>query len=42
MDLNAKVFQLDSVLPEYPEFEPGIRRAPYRESKLSENDKEET
>ncbi len=40
MDLNAKVFQLDSVLPEYPEFAPGIRRAPYRESKLSENDKE--
>ena len=40
MDLNAKVFQLDNTLPEYPEFVEGIRRAPYRESKLSENDKE--
>lgn len=28
------------VLPEYPEFEEGIRRAPYRESDLSQSDKE--
>lgn len=40
MDLNAQVFRLDDVLPEYPEFVPGIRRAPRRESNLSKHDKE--
>ncbi len=40
MNLNAQVFQLDNVLPEYPTFEPGIRRAPRRESSLSQNDRE--
>ncbi len=40
MDLNAKLFQLDGPLPDYPEFVPGIRRAPRRESKLSESDRE--
>ena len=40
MDLNAKVFELDRELPEYPAFIPGIRRAPRRESKLSEHDRE--
>ncbi len=39
MDLNAKIFQLDT-LPEYPCFVEGIRRAPRRESKLSQNDRE--
>ena len=39
MDLNAKVFQLD-VLPEHPKFVEGIRRAPRRESKLSQSDRE--
>ena len=40
MDLNAKIFELDRDLPEYPAFVPGIRRAPRRESKLSEHDRE--
>lgn len=40
MDLNAQVFRLDDILPEYPEFVPGIRRAPRRESNLSKHDKE--
>ena len=40
MDLNAKQFQLDGALPEYPEFVPGIRRAPRRESELSKTDRE--
>ncbi len=40
MDLNAKLFQLDGPLPDYPAFAPGIRRAPRRESKLSESDRE--
>ena len=40
MDLNAKVFELDRELPEYPAFVPGIRRAPRRESKLSDHDRE--
>lgn len=39
MDLNAKIFTIDT-LPEYPEFLPGIRRAPRRESKLSAADRE--
>ena len=40
MDLNAKIFELDRDLPEYPAFVPGIRRAPRRESQLSEHDRE--
>ena len=28
MDLNAKIFELDRDLPEYPAFVPGIRRLP--------------
>ncbi len=40
MNLNAQVFQLDSSLPEYPAFLPGIRRAPRRESALSQSDRE--
>ena len=40
MDLNAIVFELDRELPEYPAFVPGIRRAPRREAKLSDHDRE--
>ena len=40
MNLNAQVFQLETNLPEYPSFEPGIRRAPRRESSLSRSDRE--
>ena len=39
-DLNAQILQLDDELPEYPAFEPGCRRAPRRESNLSQADKE--
>ena len=39
-DLNAQILQLDDDLPEYPAFEPGCRRAPRRESNLSQADKE--
>ncbi|MBE6985414.1 MAG: urocanate hydratase [Ruminococcaceae bacterium] len=39
MDLNAKIFQINEI-PEYPSFVEGIRRAPRRESKLSQNDRE--
>lgn len=35
---NAMRIRLDDVLPEYPEFEPGIRRAPKREADLSEQE----
>lgn len=31
---------INETLPEYPDFEPGIRRAPRREAKLSEADRE--
>lgn len=40
MDFNAKLLQLDEELPDYPEFVPGIRRAPKRESRLSKTDRE--
>lgn len=40
MDFNAKLLQLDEELPEYPDFVPGIRRAPKRESRLSQSDRE--
>ena len=36
---DAMVFTLDEELPEYPEILPGYRRAPKRESKLSEEDR---
>ncbi len=42
MDLDlekAMIFTLDEELPEYPEILPGYRRAPKRESKLSEADR---
>jgi len=39
-DLNAKILQLDEQLPEYPSFDPAYRRAPRRESALSQGDKE--
>ncbi|MBQ6126812.1 MAG: urocanate hydratase [Erysipelotrichaceae bacterium] len=42
MDLDlekAMIFTLDEKLPEYPEILPGYRRAPKRESKLSEADR---
>ena len=42
MDLDlekAMIFTLDEELPEYPEILPGYRRAPKRESKLSDADK---
>ena len=32
---KAMKIKLDMELPEYPEFEEGIRRAPKREAKLS-------
>ena len=35
---NAMTIKLDDVLPEYPAFVEGIRRAPKRESELSESD----
>ena len=40
MNFNGKIFQLDQELPPYPDFVPGIRRAPRREAKLSRNDRE--
>ena len=40
MNFNGKIFQLDQELPPYPDFVPGIRRAPRREAKLSRNDQE--
>lgn len=44
MEMNQRVdeamtIKLDYALPEYPTFEPGIRRAPKREAHLSEHDK---
>jgi len=36
---DAMIIKLDYELPEYPSFEAGIRRAPRRESHLSETDK---
>ncbi|HQC35951.1 MAG TPA: urocanate hydratase, partial [Bacillota bacterium] len=36
---KAMSIRLDEELPEYPSFEPGIRRAPKRESELSEADR---
>ena len=36
---DAMVIRLDDTLPDYPEFDPQYRRAPRRESKLSESDK---
>ena len=35
---NAMSIKLDDVLPEYPKFEPGIRRAPKREADLSDQE----
>ncbi|WP_054252286.1 urocanate hydratase [Neofamilia massiliensis] len=35
---NAMKIKLDDVLPEYPEFEQGIRRAPKREADLSDQE----
>lgn len=35
---SAMTIRLDDVLPDYPQFEPGIRRAPRREAKLSHHD----
>ena len=43
MDIDfskGMTIRLDDELPEYPEFDPKYRRAPRRESKLSEADKE--
>lgn len=37
---EAMTIKLDYDLPEYPKFEPGIRRAPRRESHLTQADKE--
>ena len=37
---DAMVIRLDDELPEYPEFDPQYRRAPRRESKLTEKDKQ--
>ena len=36
---GAMVIRLDDQLPEYPTFDPQYRRAPRRESGLTENDK---
>ena len=36
---EAMMIKLDYELPEYPSFREGIRRAPRRESHLSESDK---
>ena len=41
MELNyedAMIIRLDEELPDYPEILPGYRRAPKRESELSESD----
>jgi urocanate hydratase len=38
---NMQIEQLFDTLPEYPEFVKGIRRAPKRESNLSEHDKQQ-
>ncbi len=35
---NAMTIKLDNVLPDYPKFEKGIRRAPKRELNLTENE----
>ncbi len=40
MNLNERILQLDDQLPEYPSFEAGYRRAPRRESALTQADKE--
>lgn len=45
MEMNQRIdeamtIKLDYALPEYPTFEPGIRRAPKREAHLSAHDKE--
>ncbi len=40
MNLNANILQLDDELPAYPKFVEGCRRAPRRESRLSQSDKE--
>lgn len=37
---NAMTIKLDSILPEYPEFAPGIRRAPRREMDLNDSEVE--
>ena len=37
---DAMVIRLDDALPEYPEFDPQYRRAPRRESRLTEKDKQ--
>ena len=37
---QAMTVKLDYELPEYPTFEEGYRRAPYREAHLSQSDKE--
>jgi urocanate hydratase len=37
---NAMKIKLDDILPEYPKFTPGIRRAPKREADLSEQEVE--
>ncbi len=39
-DLNAQIFQLDEIPAEIPPFAEGIRRAPKRESHLTQSDKE--
>ena len=39
MSKDVVVVRLDEQLPEYPEFVPGMRRAPHRKSNLSEEDK---
>ena len=35
---NAMTVKLDPVLPEYPEFKEGVRRAPKRELTLNERE----
>lgn len=35
---NAMTIKLDPVLPEYPEFKEGVRRAPYREAHLTKRE----
>ncbi|MBQ6535376.1 MAG: urocanate hydratase, partial [Firmicutes bacterium] len=37
---ESMTIKLDYELPDYPKFEPGIRRAPKRESHLTEADKQ--
>ncbi len=39
-NLNAKIFQLDEIPEKIPEFVEGIRRAPMRESHMSQSDRE--